>query len=167
MGLGDPFNVGETPIQPLPDGIDILVRVLIATVADLFRLVIRPSCIILKYCCRDLLTPSNMHETPLNANANTDNRAQYFIWRSILFSLLAVCICTTVSIQHRLVAHSHERILACPLLVFCPLTGRLIACLLPLYVPRLRNRVILSTISLLLSFSIFMVLSSAVRSKTF
>jgi hypothetical protein len=48
------------------------------------------------------------------------------------------------------------------LLVLCPLTGKCIACLLPLYVPISLNRLILSFTSLLNSFSIFIFVRSAV-----
>lgn len=51
-------------------------------------------------------------------------------------------------------------------LVLCPLTGIPIACLLPLYVPISRNLVIFPLSSLRRSFSIFMLVSSAVMSST-
>ena len=52
-------------------------------------------------------------------------------------------------------------------LVLCPLTGKPIACLLPLYVPISLNRVIFCTNSLRKSFSIFIFDSSALISSTF
>lgn len=50
-------------------------------------------------------------------------------------------------------------------LVLCPLTGKPIACRLPLYVPVSLSRLMLLTISLRRSFSIFMFDNSAVMSR--